>query len=86
MALDKRYENNWSSNLKGGPSPELKRRIEKQHQKEKGLCKLVINSKICLYVPPEKCNEQYANEWRERYLQHMGYGKPDSGTQGKEVV
>ena len=37
---------------------------EKDKTNEKQLCQLRINSKTIVLVPPEKCNEAYANKVR----------------------
>jgi len=39
---------------------------EKDGKSDKKLCQLRINSKTVVLVPPEKCNEAYANKVRCR--------------------
>ena len=39
---------------------------EKDKTNEKQLCQLRINSKTIVLVPPEKCNDAYANKVRGR--------------------
>jgi hypothetical protein len=40
--------------------------INKLKEREKGYKPLKITNKLSIMVPPEKCNQEYASEYRER--------------------
>lgn len=42
--------------------------MAKQREKEKGLVPLRINASIVILVAPDRCNEEYAEEFRRRVL------------------
>ena len=48
-------------------SDECKHRIARQREKEKYLVPLVIDKRTTIMVTPDKCNEAYAQAYRERW-------------------